>query len=91
MINYEVVATREGRWWALTVSGLRFGHTQARRLSEADEMARDLIAIQTDAAEDSFTITLRVEPGRLNTDGKTWRTLHVRHAVTGPDYATARS
>ncbi|MEU4162969.1 hypothetical protein [Actinoplanes sp. NPDC026670] len=90
MIDYEVVATRSGRWWALTVPGLKFAHTQARRLSEADEMARDLIAILTDAPEDSFSITLRTTPGRLSTEGNQWRTFQVRQAATGPDYATAQ-
>lgn len=89
VINYEVVATRSDGWWGLTVPGLRFGHTQARRLSEADGMAREVISVLTDTAEDSFTITLRAKPGRLSTAGKRWRTFRVRHVVTGPDYATA--
>ncbi|GIE76833.1 hypothetical protein Aph02nite_27830 [Actinoplanes philippinensis] len=89
MINHEVVARRSGKWWFLKVPGLRFCATQARRLSEADGMAREVIAMQTDTAEDSFTITLRVEPGRLNNEGKQDRNFLVRYAVTGPDYATA--
>ncbi|MGC9669464.1 hypothetical protein ACNTMW_23290 [Planosporangium sp. 12N6] len=36
--------------------------TQARRLTEADETARDLIATWLDVAPDSFVIDLEVPP-----------------------------
>lgn len=59
--TYEVVAVRSGKWWALEVVGLRMGLTQARRLSEVDMMVREVIAGLTDAPEDSFDITVRVD------------------------------
>ncbi|HEX6498731.1 MAG TPA: hypothetical protein VF054_06820 [Micromonosporaceae bacterium] len=43
MKRYRIRAEREGRFWLLTVPELDVV-TQARRLTEAEEMARDLIA-----------------------------------------------
>lgn len=59
--TYEVVATREGKWWAIAVTGLRMGFSQARRLSDVDAMAREAISILTRASEDSFNIKLRID------------------------------
>lgn len=61
MKTYEVVATRSGKWWALEVTGLPMGFTQARRLSEVDVMVREVIAGLTGTPEDSFDITVRVD------------------------------
>jgi hypothetical protein len=62
--TYEVVATRSGRWWALEVTGLRMGYSQARRLADIEVVARELSAVLTEVAEDSFGITVRVERGQ---------------------------
>lgn len=43
MNTYTAVVSREGRWWIVDVDGV--GTTQARNLTEAQEMAVDLIAI----------------------------------------------
>lgn len=59
MKTYRVRAEREGRFWLLTVPELNI-MTQARRLTEADEMARDLIATWLDMVPDSFAIDLDV-------------------------------
>jgi hypothetical protein len=59
MKTYRVHAEREGKFWLLRVPKLDI-MTQARRLTEADEMARDLIATWLDVAPDSFTIVLDV-------------------------------
>jgi hypothetical protein len=59
MKTYRVHAEREGRFWLLRVPELDI-MTQARRLTEADEMARDLIATWLDVAPDSFAIDLDV-------------------------------
>lgn len=59
MKTYRVRAEREGKFWLLTVPELDV-MTQARRLTEADEMARDLIATWLDIAPDSFAIDLDV-------------------------------
>jgi predicted transcriptional regulator len=49
--TYTITASRSDGWWALTVSGpgLKRGyHTQVRRLEQAEEMARDLVATMLD-------------------------------------------
>lgn len=63
--TYRVRATRDGRFWLLTVPELEIV-TQARRLTEADEMARDLIATWLDVDPDTVAIDLDVVlPGNL--------------------------
>ncbi|MEU5942252.1 hypothetical protein ABZ807_24400 [Micromonospora sp. NPDC047548] len=65
MKSYRVHANREGKFWLLRVPELDI-MTQARKLTEADEMARDLIATWVDVAPDAFTIDLDVAlPGEL--------------------------
>jgi hypothetical protein len=59
MKTYRVQAVREGKFWLLTVPDLDV-MTQARRLTEAEEMARDLIATWLEVAPDSFAIDLDV-------------------------------
>lgn len=57
-MEYDVIVRRDGRFWYLEIPALN-GATQARRLGEVDEMARDYIAVMTDADPSSFDI--RVE------------------------------
>jgi hypothetical protein len=45
--TYSAHVTREGKWWMVAIPEID-GLTQARRLSEADEMARDYIAVTLD-------------------------------------------
>lgn len=47
MRTYDVTVEREGRWWMITVPEID-QITQARRVSEIEDMARSLIAICTD-------------------------------------------
>lgn len=48
MRNYKIEVHRDGRWWMIVVPEL--GQiTQARRISEIEDMARSLIAVSTDA------------------------------------------
>ncbi|NRQ38721.1 hypothetical protein HII36_43885 [Nonomuraea sp. NN258] len=49
--TYTITASRSDDWWALTVSGPglnRSYHTQVKRLEQAVEMARDLVATMLD-------------------------------------------
>ncbi|MGH3958999.1 HicB family toxin-antitoxin system [Mycobacterium sp.] len=47
MHDYKVDVSRDGRWWMIHVPEI--GQlTQARRISEIEDMARSLIAISTD-------------------------------------------
>ena len=58
MKRYEVHAIRSERWWALQCPELPGMHSQARTLEEADGMAREAIAMMTDAPENSFDLTI---------------------------------
>lgn len=57
---YEIVVRRDGRFWSIEIPQLD-GATQARNLSEVDEMAIDYIAIVEDVAPESIAITKRIE------------------------------
>lgn len=58
-MKYDVNVTRDGRWWMVEIPAID-GLTQARRISEVEEMARSLIAIELDIA---FS---RVELGHIS-------------------------
>lgn len=45
--TYIATVTREGHWWMVHVPAID-GLTQARRLSEAAQMARELIALEVE-------------------------------------------
>lgn len=47
MRTYEINVTRDERWWFIEVPEID-QVTQARRVDEIEDMARDLIAISTD-------------------------------------------
>lgn len=57
--SYTATASREGRWWIVTVPAVD-GVTQARRLADVDEMARSLVAVTLDVAVEDVTIDLSV-------------------------------
>lgn len=54
MTTYQVRAKRWARGWELHIDGV--GVTQARRLNDAETMARDYIAMDLDLAEDAFDV-----------------------------------
>ncbi len=60
--TYDVEVYREGRWWMVAIPALD-GLTQARRLSEVEEMAADYIAVSTDVP--LSTVTVRVTQLRV--------------------------
>ncbi len=61
--TYEVIAQRDGNSWLLRVPAVERS-TQALRLDQAEDMARDLIAIMSGKPEDSFDveITTNLDP-----------------------------
>ena len=59
MKSYEATVTREGKWWMVAIPEID-GLTQARRLSEAEKMAREYVAVTLDLAIDSVAIRLHL-------------------------------
>ena len=58
--TYTARAVRSGGWWAITVPDLKGVHSQARRLDQAQAMAREAIGLFLDVAPD--TVDVSVEP-----------------------------
>lgn len=54
---YEIEINRDGRWWMVSVPALD-GLTQARRLAEAELMAREFIAVTLDVPLESVSVTV---------------------------------
>jgi hypothetical protein len=54
-VTYRAIVRCEGNWWIVAVEGI--GVTQARRLEDVEDMARDLVA----SMEDVDTGTIDVE------------------------------
>jgi len=65
----EVERGRTGRWWLIDVPGVPAAHSQARRLDQAEDVARDLIALLTDADPGSFDVDIAVQlPAEVRAD-----------------------
>ncbi|MEE2059281.1 HicB family toxin-antitoxin system [Rhodococcus artemisiae] len=60
MTHYKVEVTRDGKWWMVSIPALD-GLTQARRISEAEQMARDYIAVTTDTRIEDNTVTMHLD------------------------------
>jgi hypothetical protein len=60
--RYQVEVTRDGRWWMISVPEID-GLTQARRLAEVEQMARELIAVTLDVrlSEVAVDVTLDID------------------------------
>jgi hypothetical protein len=59
MTTYRTEVERDGRFWRVRVPDVDRS-TQARSLSEAEAMVRDLIAIMTDVPQNSFDVDMRI-------------------------------
>lgn len=57
---YVATVTREGRWWMVAIPEID-GLTQARRIDEAELMARELIAVSLGVALEEVAVTVTVE------------------------------
>ena len=58
---YKVTATRAGEWWALDVPDVPGARSQARRLDQAEDAAREAIALLLDVPGDSFGVAIEPE------------------------------
>lgn len=56
---YDATAAREGDWWIVTVPDV--GVTQVRRLSQAAEMAADLVAAMLDIPKTGFAVSVTAQ------------------------------
>lgn len=56
---YTAMVSREGRWWMISIPELD-GVTQARRLSEAKQMAREYIAVTLDLKLSEVAVDLQI-------------------------------
>lgn len=61
MTTYEATAVREGKWWMVSIPAID-GLTQARRLREAAEMAREYIAASQNLPLEKVDVELRFAP-----------------------------
>jgi bifunctional DNA-binding transcriptional regulator/antitoxin component of YhaV-PrlF toxin-antitoxin module/predicted RNase H-like HicB family nuclease len=59
--TYKLIATREGGWWSIEVPEIPGVFSQARRLDQAEETARDGIALMLEVPEDSFDVVVEAQ------------------------------
>ena len=75
-VSYMAECRRVGDWWAISVPEVPGVFTQARRLDQAEEMARDAIATMLSVPARSFDVVVAWEvPGGLGDDVQSARTL----------------
>lgn len=60
MTRYTAIVTREGKWWMIRVPEID-AVTQARRLSEAGLMARELVAVSEGVPLDEVDVNLSLD------------------------------
>jgi hypothetical protein len=63
MYEFKIEVTRDGRWWMVHLPEID-GLTQARRLAEAEKMAREYIALDQNLPYDEIkveTASVRIE------------------------------
>jgi predicted RNase H-like HicB family nuclease len=59
--TYKARCVRSGAWWAISVAEVPGAHTQARRLEQAEAIAREAIALVLNVPPDSFDVELAPE------------------------------
>ncbi|MDJ0338346.1 hypothetical protein [Cryobacterium sp. PH31-O1] len=67
MSSYIATVSREGKWWMVRVAGLH-GLTQARHLGEANQMAREFIAVSLDEPLENIDVVVTVGSAGKVTD-----------------------
>ncbi|MFD7982502.1 type II toxin-antitoxin system HicB family antitoxin [Kitasatospora indigofera] len=66
--TYQATARRSGTWWAVEVPNVPGAHTQGRNLKEAEQMAREAVALLLDVEEDQVLIDLCPELPQATAD-----------------------
>ena len=66
--TYQATARRSGTWWAVEVPQVPGAHTQGRNLKEAEQMAREAVALLLDVEEDQVLIDLHPELPQATAD-----------------------
>lgn len=61
MKRYTARAERSGSWWAISVPEVKGAYSQARRLDQVEEKARDAIAGVLDVPMRSFVVEVDVQ------------------------------
>jgi predicted RNase H-like HicB family nuclease/DNA-binding transcriptional MerR regulator len=59
--TYTAACQRSGKWWSISVPEIKGLHSQARRLDQVEEMARDAIALMLDIPAESFAVEVHPE------------------------------
>jgi predicted RNase H-like HicB family nuclease len=59
--TYTAVCRRSGNWWAISIRELKGVHTQARRLDQVADMARDAIALMLEVDPSGVEVTVEPE------------------------------
>lgn len=59
--TYVASCRRSGSWWSISVPEIKGLHSQARRLDQVEDMARDAIALMLDVPAESFAVEVRPE------------------------------
>jgi len=81
-MTYSARMALVGRWWMVAVPEID-GHTQARRLRDAELVARELIAVTLDLPRESLAIALLMEPiGEIDVED---RLATIRRARAEPE------
>lgn len=61
MTAYKATVIRDGKWWMVSIPAID-GLTQARRLNEATDMAREYIAASQNVPLEMVSVTLSFAP-----------------------------
>ncbi len=57
---YIATVERDGSWWMISVEGVEFGYTQARRLDQVEAVTRDMLGGVLETPADSFDLDVRI-------------------------------
>lgn len=77
--TYTAEVRRSGRWWGIAVPEVKGVHTQARRLADVEDMARDAIGAVLELDPASVRVSVRVIDERRYEKAKQGALAKLRH------------